>query len=57
MIRAQFSRAALTAAALVFLAAPARADAPFSFDAAFGRLPKNVRPLAYRIAIAPALRR
>jgi aminopeptidase N len=55
MIRAQFSRAALTAAALVFLAAPARADAPFSFDAAFGRLPKNVRPLAYRIAIAPSI--
>jgi aminopeptidase N len=53
MIRALLTRAALTAAALSFLATPALADAPFSFDRAFGRLPKNVRPLAYRIAIAP----
>jgi aminopeptidase N len=54
MIRAFFLRAALSAAVLSCLAAPAGADAPFSFDTAFGRLPKNVRPLAYRIAIAPS---
>ena len=44
---------AALAAAFVAIATPARADAPFSFDTAFGRLPKNVRPLAYEIAIVP----
>ena len=39
-------------AALV-LAASARAQAPFSFDSTFGRLPKNVVPLHYAIAITP----
>jgi len=37
----------------MLLAAPARADAPFSFDRAFGRLPKNVIPLDYHIAVVP----
>jgi aminopeptidase N len=45
--------AALILGSALFCAAPALADAPFSFDTAFGRLPKNVRPIAYRIAIAP----
>ena len=41
------------AVAIAACAAPGLADAPFSFDRAPGRLPKNVRPLAYRIAIVP----
>jgi hypothetical protein len=28
-------------------------DAPFSFESAYGRLPKNVVPLDYSLAIAP----
>jgi aminopeptidase N len=35
------------------LSASASADAPFSFDTAYGRLPKNVVPLDYRIAVVP----
>ena len=35
--------------------APAFAEAPFSFDAAPGRLPKNVVPQAYDIALVPDL--
>ena len=35
------------------LAAPAFAEAPFSFDAAPGRLPKNVVPQDYDIALVP----
>jgi aminopeptidase N len=35
------------------LAAPGLAAAPFSFDTAPGRLPKNVRPLDYAIDIVP----
>jgi len=35
------------------LAAPALAGAPFSFDAAPGRLPKDVVPLDYDIALVP----
>jgi aminopeptidase N len=39
---------------LAVAAAPAvRAGAPFSFDAAPGRLPKNVVPLDYTIAVTP----
>ncbi|MDN4056205.1 M1 family metallopeptidase [Massilia sp. YIM B02763] len=34
-------------------AAPGPAQAPFSFDAAPGHLPKNVVPLDYRVAIVP----
>src|SRR5690242_19478888 len=32
---------------------PASAQQPFSFDSAFGRLPKSVVPLNYEISIAP----
>jgi aminopeptidase N len=35
------------------LAGPAGAQAPFSFDSAFGRLPKNVVPIDYTVAIVP----
>jgi aminopeptidase N len=51
------NRTLLAALAAAFLAitAPALADAPFSFDTAFGRLPKNVKPLDYTIAIVPKL--
>jgi aminopeptidase N len=52
MIRVRYARAAFLIA-LLAVAAPAVADAPFSFDTAFGRLPKNVRPIAYDIAIVP----
>ena len=37
------------------VAAAARAGAPFSFDAAAGRLPKRVVPLDYTIAVMPDL--
>jgi len=43
--------AALLAAALSCL--PALAGTPFDFDAAPGRLPKNVVPLAYSLAVVP----
>src|SRR5579862_4577243 len=46
--------AALLGSATLFVA-PAFAEAPFSFDSAPGRLPKDVRPIAYRIDIAPDL--
>jgi aminopeptidase N len=41
-----------------FLAAPmpAPAEAPFTFDTAPGRLPKDVVPLHYRVAIAPQVK-
>jgi aminopeptidase N len=39
--------------ALVALAGPAAADAPFTFDATPGRLPKTVVPLAYELTIVP----
>jgi len=46
--------AALLAASTLAAAAPAPfKEAPFSFDAAPGRLPKTVVPLDYRIAIVP----
>lgn len=38
-----------------WLAAPAFAEAPFSFDAAPGRLPKTVLPLDYDLALVPDL--
>src|ERR1700730_3122747 len=38
-------------------AAPARAEAPFTFEATPGDLPKDVRPLAYRIDLVPDLDR
>ena len=41
------------AVAFLFCAAPAAASAPFTFDAAPGRLPKSVVPIDYRIAIVP----
>jgi aminopeptidase N len=44
---------AACAAGLLLTAAPASAVAPFSFDTAFGRLPKNVRPINYTVAITP----
>ena len=44
--------AVFVAAGLAAMAHAALA-APFSFDAAPGRLPKDVRPVAYRIAIVP----
>ena len=39
----------------ILLVAPALAEAPFSFDSAPGRLPKDVRPLAYRVDLTPDL--
>ena len=46
------------AAFVLFLAAPmaAPAEAPFTFDKAPGRLPKDVVPLHYRIAIVPQVK-
>jgi len=41
------------AVAVLGFAWPARADAPFRFDATFGRLPKTVVPLDYDIALTP----
>jgi aminopeptidase N len=40
---------------LSLLALPASAEAPFSFDAAPGRLPKTVVPLDYDLALVPDL--
>jgi aminopeptidase N len=53
MIKQLITRAAVVSAFAVAVTAPASADAPFSFDTAYGRLPKNVVPIAYRIAIVP----
>jgi aminopeptidase N len=49
----QYIRLLPVVALALSFAAPARADAPFSFDRAFGRLPKNVVPTDYRIAVVP----
>jgi len=46
-------RAATLAGFVLALALPAAATPPFSFDAAPGRLPKNVVPIDYTIAIVP----
>ncbi len=43
------------AASLLALTASARAEAPFDFDAAPGKLPKTVVPDAYRIDLSPDL--
>jgi aminopeptidase N len=40
-------------AGLLLLTMPRAGAAPFSFDTAFGRLPKTVRPLDYTIALRP----
>jgi aminopeptidase N len=48
-------RKLLLAASVLALAAAAHAEAPFSFDAAPGKLPKAVVPSAYRIEIKPDL--
>jgi aminopeptidase N len=46
-------RASVCSLLLALLAAPAFSDAPFSFDAAPGRLPKNVVPQDYDLALVP----
>lgn len=48
-------RYAVAGLALVALAAPAQAEAPFDFAATPGNLPKGVVPLAYRLILAPDL--
>jgi aminopeptidase N len=49
-------RVALAAAAVALAAGfGARAEKPFSFDATPGKLPKDVRPAAYRIDLVPDL--
>ncbi len=45
--------AASVASVLLLCAAPARAEAPFAFDATPGKLPKAVVPIDYDIAITP----
>ena len=45
--------APIVAACVTLLMAPALADAPFSFDTAYGRLPKSVVPVDYHVAIVP----
>ncbi|MEA2950777.1 MAG: hypothetical protein QOJ96_297, partial [Alphaproteobacteria bacterium] len=49
-------RLAIIVAALV-VAGSAGAEPRFSFEATPGRLPKDVRPLAYRIDLVPDLDR
>ncbi|HTC15887.1 MAG TPA: hypothetical protein VK695_08825, partial [Steroidobacteraceae bacterium] len=49
-------RIAGPAVVLLAAAAPAAAAAPFSFDAAPGRLPKDVVPLDYTIVVTPDIR-
>jgi aminopeptidase N len=46
---------ALAQAAVCLLIAPCGLAAPFDFDAAPGRLPKNVVPLSYRVSLVPRL--
>jgi aminopeptidase N len=48
-------RALLFGLISVWLVTPALAEAPFSFDAAPGRLPKDVVPLDYDLALVPDL--
>jgi aminopeptidase N len=49
----KFSRTCWLVAAGTTLAGPVLAEAPFSFDSAPGRLPKNVVPVDYDIHITP----
>ena len=49
------ARAIIYSMLLPLLGTPAVADAPFSFDAAPGRLPKNVVPQDYEVALVPDL--
>jgi aminopeptidase N len=49
----RLARLAFAAAFVCAAVAPAGAVAPFDFDTTPGRLPKNVVPVEYRIAIAP----
>jgi aminopeptidase N len=53
MITSSTFRIVLAGAFTLAAVVPVFADAPFSFDHAYGRLPKNVVPLAYRVAIVP----
>jgi aminopeptidase N len=50
---AKIERASVGALLLALLAAPAFGVAPFSFDSAPGRLPKNVVPQDYDLALVP----
>jgi aminopeptidase N len=52
-LRPLMSVLASSLAANVMLLSPAAADAPFAFDTTPGRLPKNVVPIDYQIAIVP----
>jgi aminopeptidase N len=47
------ARAARAFGLTIAFAVPASAVAPFSFDAAPGRLPKNVAPIDYDVAVVP----
>ena len=49
----KFAKACWLVAASMTLAGPVWAEAPFSFDTAPGRLPKNVVPVDYDIHITP----
>jgi hypothetical protein len=52
-LRPLMSVLASSLAANVMLLSPAAADAPFAFDTTPGRLPKNVVPIDYQIAVVP----
>jgi aminopeptidase N len=54
LLSKRFLSAAMSAVVLA-LALPSRAERPFDFDTTPGKLPKDVRPLAYRIHLAPDL--
>jgi aminopeptidase N len=51
--RAVLAAGTAVVALMLLVTTPGAGAAPFSFDRAFGRLPKNVRPIAYTIAIRP----
>ena len=48
-----FARSLLALVLAGAAVAPAAAVAPFSFDTTFGRLPKTVVPVEYRVAVTP----
>ncbi len=52
----RLTRSALAAALFLLMGASAGAKPPFDFDSNPGRLPKNVVPVDYRIAIVPERR-